>query len=90
MYLARPAEFFRRIGTDANIGLGEAYQAGDWRSPDLVDLLTVLADRLATAIPPWHRPCAYSYSADAATRTPTRSPSPDATPPPTTTCPTRP
>ena len=53
MYLARPAEFFRRIGTDANIGLGEAYQAGDWRSPDLVDLLTVLADRLATAIPPW-------------------------------------
>jgi len=53
MYLARPAEFFRRIGTDANIGLGEAYQAGDCRSPDLVDLLTVLADRLATAIPPW-------------------------------------
>jgi len=46
MYLARPAEFFRRIGTDANIGLGEAYQAGDWVSPDLVDLLTVSADRL--------------------------------------------
>ena len=53
MYLARPTEFFRRIGTDANIGLGEAYQAGDWRSPDLADLLTVFANRLATAVPPW-------------------------------------
>jgi len=53
MYLARPTEFFRRIATDANIGLGEAYQAGDWHSPDLADLLTVFADRLATAIPPW-------------------------------------
>ena len=53
MYLARPAEFFRRIATDANIGLGEAYQAGDWHSPDLADLLTVFANRLATAVPPW-------------------------------------
>jgi cyclopropane-fatty-acyl-phospholipid synthase len=53
MHLARPTEFFRRIGTDANIGLGEAYQAGDWHSPDLADLLTVFANRLATAVPPW-------------------------------------
>jgi cyclopropane-fatty-acyl-phospholipid synthase len=53
MYLARPTEFFRRIGTDANIGFGEAYQAGDWHSPDLAELLTVFANRLATAVPPW-------------------------------------
>ena len=53
MYLTRPTDFFRRIGTDANIGLGEAYQAGDWHSPDLADLLTVFANRLATAVPPW-------------------------------------
>ena len=53
MYLARPGEFCRRIGTDANIGFGEAYQAGDWSSPDLADLLTVFANRLATAVPPW-------------------------------------
>ncbi len=53
MYLARPTEFFRRLGTDANIGLGEAYQAGDWHSPDLADVLTVFANRLATAVPPW-------------------------------------
>jgi cyclopropane-fatty-acyl-phospholipid synthase len=53
MYLARPTEFFRRIGTDANIGFGEAYQAGDWHSPDLADLLTVFANRLAAAVPPW-------------------------------------
>jgi cyclopropane-fatty-acyl-phospholipid synthase len=53
MYLARPTEFFRRIGTDANIGLGEAYQAGDWHSSNVADLLTVFANRLATTVPPW-------------------------------------
>ena len=29
MQVARPAELFRRLGMDANIGFGEAYQAGD-------------------------------------------------------------
>jgi cyclopropane-fatty-acyl-phospholipid synthase len=53
MYLVRPTEFFRRLGTDANIGFGEAYQAGDWHSPNLTDLLTVFAGRLATAVPAW-------------------------------------
>jgi cyclopropane-fatty-acyl-phospholipid synthase len=52
MLLARPAELFRRIGRDANVGFGEAYQAGDWGSPQLVDLLTVLATRLTTVVPP--------------------------------------
>src|SRR5450755_3010928 len=51
MVLARPSELFRRIGRDANIGLGEAYQAGDWSSPQLADLLTAFATQLTTVIP---------------------------------------
>jgi cyclopropane-fatty-acyl-phospholipid synthase len=52
MLLARPAELFRRIGRDANIGFGEAYQAGDWSSPQLADLLTAFATQLTTVVPP--------------------------------------
>jgi cyclopropane-fatty-acyl-phospholipid synthase len=52
MVLARPAELFRRLGRDANIGFGEAYQAGDWSSPQLADLLTAFATRLTTVVPP--------------------------------------
>ena len=51
MLLARPAELFRRIGRDANIGFGEAYQAGDWSSPQLADLLTAFATQLTTVVP---------------------------------------
>jgi cyclopropane-fatty-acyl-phospholipid synthase len=52
MVVARPDELFRRLGRDANIGFGEAYQAGDWSSPQLADLLTAFATQLATVIPP--------------------------------------
>lgn len=52
MQIARPAELFRRLGLDANIGFGEAYQAGDWSSPQLADLLTTMATQLTTAVPP--------------------------------------
>jgi cyclopropane-fatty-acyl-phospholipid synthase len=52
MVVARPAALFRRIGEDANIGLGEAYQAGDWNSPQLADLLSCFASQLATGISP--------------------------------------
>jgi cyclopropane-fatty-acyl-phospholipid synthase len=52
MAVARPGELFRRIGRDANIGFGEAYQAGDWSSPQLADLLTAFATQLTTAVPP--------------------------------------
>jgi len=90
MYLARPAEFFRRIGTDANVGLGEAYQAGTGAAPTSSTCSPCSPTGSPPRFRPGHRPCAYSYSADAATRTPTRSPSPDATRPPTTTCSTRP
>ncbi|MEO6713160.1 MAG: cyclopropane-fatty-acyl-phospholipid synthase family protein [Mycobacteriales bacterium] len=51
MTIARPAALFERLGRDANIGMGEAYQAGDWDSPDLADLLTVFASTL-NAVPP--------------------------------------
>ena len=52
LHLARPAELFRRLGVDANIGFGEAYQAGDWTSPQLADLLTAMATQLTTVVPP--------------------------------------
>jgi cyclopropane-fatty-acyl-phospholipid synthase len=51
MFLARPAELFRRIGRDANIGFGEAYQAGDWSSPHPAELLTAFATQLTTVVP---------------------------------------
>ena len=54
MIIHRPAEFFARLGTDAKIGFGEAYMAGDWDtgpSTDLADLLTPFASNLATLIP---------------------------------------
>src|SRR4051794_7848320 len=41
--LHRPADFYRRIGADGLLGLGEAYQAGDWDSDDLAGLLTATA-----------------------------------------------
>jgi cyclopropane-fatty-acyl-phospholipid synthase len=51
MHVARPAELFRRLGVDANVGFGEAYQAGDWSSPRLADLLTAMATELTTTLP---------------------------------------
>ncbi|MCU7726810.1 cyclopropane-fatty-acyl-phospholipid synthase family protein [Actinoplanes sp. KI2] len=41
--LRRPDAFYRRIGTTGLIGLGEAYQAGDWYADDLAGLLTAAA-----------------------------------------------
>jgi cyclopropane-fatty-acyl-phospholipid synthase len=52
MVIARPAALFRRIGSDANIGFGESYQAGDWSSTRLADVLTAFATHLNTAVPP--------------------------------------
>jgi cyclopropane-fatty-acyl-phospholipid synthase len=52
MVIARPAALFRRIGSDANIGFGESYQAGDWSSTRLADVLTAFATQLNTAVPP--------------------------------------
>jgi cyclopropane-fatty-acyl-phospholipid synthase len=52
MRLHRPGDFFRRLGADAKIGFGEAYMAGDWTSPEVADLLTPFAARMATLVPP--------------------------------------
>ncbi|MEV4614914.1 cyclopropane-fatty-acyl-phospholipid synthase family protein [Kitasatospora sp. NPDC049258] len=49
--LHRPEDFFHRIGATGLIGFGEAYQAGDWDSPDLVALLTELATAPETLVP---------------------------------------
>lgn len=40
----RPLSFARRILTHGHVGLGEAYMAGDWDSPDPTGLLLTLAE----------------------------------------------
>jgi cyclopropane-fatty-acyl-phospholipid synthase len=50
--LNRPDAFFHRLGADGLIGVGEAYMAGDWDAPDLPALLTELAARMTTLVPP--------------------------------------
>ncbi|KJS58031.1 cyclopropane-fatty-acyl-phospholipid synthase [Streptomyces rubellomurinus] len=49
--LHRPQDFLRRVGATGLIGFGESFQAGDWDSPDLVALLTVLATAPETLVP---------------------------------------
>jgi cyclopropane-fatty-acyl-phospholipid synthase len=49
--LVRPADFYARLGAGGLIGFGESYMAGDWRSPDLAGLLTVLAAHTAGLVP---------------------------------------
>ncbi|WP_462328959.1 class I SAM-dependent methyltransferase [Thiohalocapsa halophila] len=41
--LVRPLTFARRIATRGHVGLGEAYMAGDWDSPDVTALLHCFA-----------------------------------------------
>jgi cyclopropane-fatty-acyl-phospholipid synthase len=48
--IRREDAFYRRLGS-GTAGLAEAYMAGDWVSPDLVGLFTVLAERVATIVP---------------------------------------
>jgi len=50
--LVRPAQFFDRLGRDGKIGFGEAYMAGDWKAEDLAGLLSAMAARMRTLIPP--------------------------------------
>ena len=40
-----------RLATSGEIGFGEAYMAGDWDSPDLVDLLEAILRRIWTVVP---------------------------------------
>ncbi|MEE4379331.1 MAG: cyclopropane-fatty-acyl-phospholipid synthase family protein [Candidatus Competibacteraceae bacterium] len=43
IHLHRPLKFVQRIATRGHVGLGEAYMAGDWDSPDLTALILTLA-----------------------------------------------
>ncbi|MBV9822049.1 MAG: class I SAM-dependent methyltransferase [Actinobacteria bacterium] len=52
LHLVRPADFHQRLAAHGLIGFGESYMAGDWTSDDLAGVLTVLAGRMATLIPP--------------------------------------
>ncbi|MFJ5178703.1 class I SAM-dependent methyltransferase [Streptomyces griseoviridis] len=46
-----PKAFHARIGGQGLIGFGESYMAGEWDTPDLVGVLTVLAGNAARLIP---------------------------------------
>jgi cyclopropane-fatty-acyl-phospholipid synthase len=47
-----PDAFFARLGRDGKIGFGEAYMAGDWDTPCLIDVLERMARQVDTLIPP--------------------------------------
>lgn len=47
-----PEAFCRRVGATGLIGFGESYLAGEWDAPDLVAVLTVLAERVTELVPP--------------------------------------
>jgi cyclopropane-fatty-acyl-phospholipid synthase len=51
MRIDRPAQFYRRIGSDGLRGFGEAYMVGDWQCDDLAGFLTPLARQLTTLVP---------------------------------------
>lgn len=51
MVILRPEEFFRRLGRDKSVGLGEAYLTGAWQAEDLAGFLTVLARDVGTLVP---------------------------------------
>jgi cyclopropane-fatty-acyl-phospholipid synthase len=48
--LRRPDAFRRRVGATGLIGLGEAYQAGDWDADDLAGLLTAAAGAMSGSL----------------------------------------
>lgn len=52
LHLIRPGDFYQRLAAGGLIGFGESYLAGDWVSDDLAGVLTVMAGRMATLIPP--------------------------------------
>jgi len=43
--------FLGRLARGGKIGFGEAYMAGDWDSPELVDVLTPMAGHLGSLVP---------------------------------------
>ncbi|HET9874778.1 MAG TPA: class I SAM-dependent methyltransferase [Mycobacterium sp.] len=51
LLINQPDRLARRIGRSGLIGFGEAYMAGDWHSPDLVELLTVFAGAIGELVP---------------------------------------
>lgn len=51
--ILRPESFYRRLSVGGMVGVGEAYQAGDWDSEDVPGLLTAFAANIDELVPPW-------------------------------------
>ena len=52
MVLARPDDFYARLGATGTIGFGEAYMAGDWTTDDLAGVLSAFAANMRHLVPP--------------------------------------
>jgi cyclopropane-fatty-acyl-phospholipid synthase len=50
--VAHDEQFLTRLARDGLIGFGESYMAGDWDSDDLVAVLTPMAAKMGTLVPP--------------------------------------
>jgi len=49
--ITNPESFFTRLGREGKIGFGEAYMAGDWDAPCLIDVLEAMARQIDSLIP---------------------------------------
>jgi cyclopropane-fatty-acyl-phospholipid synthase len=49
--IINPDAFFARLGRGGKIGFGEAYMAGDWDAPCLVNLLEAMARQIDNLVP---------------------------------------
>jgi cyclopropane-fatty-acyl-phospholipid synthase len=56
LVIRRPADFYRRLGGDGPMGLGESYMAGDWDTGDLAGLLTAIGSGYHDLVPAPLRP----------------------------------
>jgi cyclopropane-fatty-acyl-phospholipid synthase len=52
LQISNPDAFFARLGRQGKIGFGEAYMAGDWDAPSVVDVLEAMARNIDSLIPP--------------------------------------
>jgi cyclopropane-fatty-acyl-phospholipid synthase len=63
-FLVRDNAFFRRTLTKGGIGFGESFTAGEWVTPDITAVLTVLAENISSLKERHHRPSMASRLAE--------------------------
>lgn len=89
LVLHTPDAFYQRIGSSGLVGLGESYQAGEWDSDDLPELLAVFAGNLDRIVPRRARRLGQLVTTRVPRQRTTRRRTLETTSHATTTCPTR-